>query len=81
MFLRIFLNTCQDAQQTLLSFVGQCTTPVYKKSNGQCACGFFLDTGLTWQQARDECHAQGARLPGPKAIKNYICTLQMFIMS
>jgi len=63
------VNTYQDAKQTLMSFVGQCTTPVYKKSNGQCACGFYLGTGLTWQQARDECHAQGARLPGPKAIK------------
>ena len=33
------------------------------KSDGQCACGFYLDDGLTWEQARDQCNAHGGRLP------------------
>ena len=40
-----------------------CTTEVYYKSDGSCACGFFLASGLTWSQAVDQCAAFGARLP------------------
>jgi len=36
---------------------------VYKKSDGTCACGFFLERGLPWQQAVDKCRSFGARLP------------------
>lgn len=28
-----------------------------------CACGFFLERGLTWQKARDGCRKQNGRLP------------------
>ena len=44
-------------------FPGQCTTYVYNKLDGQCACGFFLSNGLTWLQAKDGCAAQGGILP------------------
>ena len=44
-------------------FQAQCTTEVYKKSDGSCACGFYLDRGLTWREAADACHALGASLP------------------
>ena len=40
-----------------------CTSEVYQKSDGSCACGFFLEVGLTWSQAVDQCKAFGARLP------------------
>ena len=36
---------------------------MYKKSDGSCACGFYLEQGLTWREAADRCYAQGARLP------------------
>jgi len=36
---------------------------VYQKSDGSCACGFYLETDLTWREAADRCYAQGARLP------------------
>ncbi len=28
-----------------------------------CACGFFLKDEMTWDQASNQCHALGARLP------------------
>ena len=40
-----------------------CTTEVYYKSDGSCACGFFLESGLTWFESVDQCTALGARLP------------------
>jgi hypothetical protein len=40
-----------------------CTTDSYTKSDGLCACGFFLEIGLTFQIAADTCHSYGARLP------------------
>jgi hypothetical protein len=36
---------------------------VYKKSDGTCACAFFLERGLPWQQAVEKCRSFGARLP------------------
>jgi hypothetical protein len=36
---------------------------MYQKSDGTCACGFFLENGLSWEQAVNQCHALGARLP------------------
>jgi len=36
---------------------------MYQKSDGHCACGFFLETGLTFQTAADTCNSLGARLP------------------
>ena len=36
---------------------------MYKKSDGTCACGFFLERGLTWQDAVNQCRSFGARLP------------------
>ncbi len=44
-------------------FLAQCTTNVYQKSDGSCACGFYLETDLSWREAADRCYAQGARLP------------------
>ena len=44
-------------------FTGQCTTGTYVKSNGQCACGFFLSGTISWFQAKDQCASQGAQLP------------------
>jgi hypothetical protein len=44
-------------------FLAICTTAVYKKDNGSCACGFYLQRGLYWRQAADRCYALGARLP------------------
>ena len=40
-----------------------CTTKTYIKSNGQCACGFYRDAGLTWSEAKDWCATKGGRLP------------------
>jgi hypothetical protein len=36
---------------------------VYYKSDGQPACGFFLQKGLDWDEAMKQCNAMGARLP------------------
>jgi hypothetical protein len=36
---------------------------VYKKSDGTCACAFFLERGLSWPQAAEKCRSFGARLP------------------
>ncbi len=47
----------------LIEFPDQCTTPIYQRSEGNCACGFFLQKGLTWNVANHTCHAEGARLP------------------
>ena len=44
-------------------FEGLCTTETYVKSNGSCACGFFLENGLTWNEALDRCSTLGAHLP------------------
>ncbi len=46
-----------------LLMLGECTTPAYIKSNGDCACGFFIPKNLTWREAADECYSHGARLP------------------
>ena len=40
-----------------------CTTKVYYKSDGQAACGFFLEKGLSWNTAVKSCSAKAARLP------------------
>ncbi len=56
-----FLSTINNF--IIKTFIDQCTTDVYKKSDGTCACGFYLEKGLTWTQAKDRCFAQGARLP------------------
>jgi hypothetical protein len=45
----------------------KCTTANYKKDSGMCACGFFLQKGLVWRQAEDQCYALGARLPEVKS--------------
>jgi hypothetical protein len=42
---------------------------VYKKDNGTCACGFFLERGLYWRQAADRCYALSARLPEIKSVR------------
>jgi hypothetical protein len=44
-------------------FLANCTTEIYAKADGKCACAFYLDRGLTWRQAADECYTHGARLP------------------
>ena len=44
-------------------FSAKCQTPIYFKANGVCACGFFLEFGLSWIKANDRCKALGARLP------------------
>jgi hypothetical protein len=49
--------------------LANCTTAVYKKDNGTCACGFFLERGLYWRQAADRCYALGARLPEIKSLR------------
>ena len=36
---------------------------MYQKSDGQCACGFFLEDKLSWYGARATCLAKGGRLP------------------
>ncbi len=36
---------------------------MFQKSDGSCACGFYLEKGLSWRAAADRCYAQGARLP------------------
>ena len=41
----------------------QCTTDVYRKSDGSCACGLLLESDLTWIEAFDACISIGARLP------------------
>ena len=46
-----------------MNISGICTTPTYFKSDGECACGFFIDQELTWIEAVRECQAYGARLP------------------
>ena len=33
------------------------------KSNGYCACGFYLYEALTWSQANTACKSKGGRLP------------------
>ena len=40
-----------------------CTTEVYKKSDGTCACGLFLEGNLSWFDGDDRCSALKARLP------------------
>jgi hypothetical protein len=47
----------------MISFTAPCNIAKYKKSDGTCVCGFFLERNLTWQQAVDKCHSYGARLP------------------
>ncbi len=44
-------------------FLAQCTTETFAKADGRCACAFYLDRGLTWQQAAEQCYTRGARLP------------------
>ena len=46
---------------------GLCTTETYVKSDGSCACGFFLELNLTWIEAHDRCTALGAHLPEVKS--------------
>ena len=48
-------------------FPALCTTKTFQKSDGNCACGFFLETTVTWRQAIDTCAARGARLPEVKS--------------
>ncbi len=50
-FLRFFL------------YLGMCSTTTYTKSNGALACGYDIQSGLSWYQARNECTENGARLP------------------
>lgn len=45
------------------SFSVNCTTPNYRKSSGECACGVQLERGLSWFQANGICKTIGARLP------------------
>ena len=40
-----------------------CTTEVYKKSDGTCACGLFLEDNHSWFDGVDQCSALNARLP------------------
>ena len=42
---------------------GNCTEDNYKKDDGKWACGFFLEEGLTQEDAAAKCQALGARLP------------------
>ena len=46
-----------------VSFLAHCTSSIYTKSNGQCACGFTLPNALTWDQAHSQCNLKQARLP------------------
>jgi hypothetical protein len=46
-----------------LNILGICTTPTYFKSDGRCACGFFIEQELTWIEAVRDCQARDARLP------------------
>ena len=45
-----------------LYFAERCTTETYFKSDGSCACGFYLGY-LPWHEAINECLGKGARLP------------------
>jgi hypothetical protein len=49
--------------------LAKCTTPIYQKQNGSCACGFFLQRGLYWREAADQCYGFGGRLPEVKSEK------------
>ena len=42
---------------------GECSTSPYFKYDGSKACGFYLETGLTWHQANAKCKRFNARLP------------------
>jgi hypothetical protein len=44
-------------------YTGQCTTKTYVKADGSCACGFYLERGLTYKQATDKCKSLGAKIP------------------
>jgi hypothetical protein len=44
-------------------YTGQCTTKSYVKADGSCACGFYLERGLTYKQASDKCKSLGASIP------------------
>ena len=46
---------------------GLCTTDTYVKSDGSCACGFYLEQNLTWIEADDRCFSLGAHLPEVKS--------------
>jgi hypothetical protein len=77
---------CLTSRVTL--FTGKCTTRTFKKSDGKCACGFFLEKGLSWRQASDQCRTLGARLPEIKSAQENddifsvkVCTrTQQFIL-
>jgi hypothetical protein len=56
-----------------------CTTATYQKSDGHCACGFYLEVGLTFQTASASCQSYGARVPEINSTKenNDIITLMV----
>ena len=43
--------------------IAQCTSSVYHKLNGACACAFVLPGTMSWSDANSQCKAKGARLP------------------
>ena len=43
--------------------LARCTTETFIKSDGMCACGFYLENELSWRQAADMCNDLNARLP------------------
>ena len=50
-------------QLNVLFYIDLCTSDTYKKADGSCACGFFLENGLKYKQATEECKSLGGRLP------------------
>ncbi len=43
--------SAKAACRTFIKLItGQCTSHIYHKSDGTCACTFILERGLTWQQ-------------------------------
>jgi hypothetical protein len=57
------IQLLQKSVQKLYVFPAICNTETYKKTNGMCACGFYLENQLSWREAADKCHDLGARLP------------------
>ena len=44
-------------------FAANCSLENYRKDDNKWACGFFLEEGLTHDDATAKCKALGARLP------------------
>ena len=46
-----------------------CGKLTFIKYNGKTFCGFFLQPGLTWQEANERCDLLGGRLPVVSSVK------------